>query len=82
MPVTFTKHARKRMEERGISMSQVFRVLAFGRSSETRLNAVWTVDARRVPDQSWIGLLSDIAVVCTKDFRVITVYKTNLSLAG
>ena len=75
MPVKFTKHARERMVEREISIEDVFRVLAFGRQNETRWNDIWTINPQAVPDQSWLALLSDIAVVCTKNLQVITVYR-------
>lgn len=81
MPVTFTKHARERMEERNISIGQVMRILAFGRLIQARLNDVWAVDSQRVPDQSWLECLSNIAVVCTKNLQVVTVYRIGMSAA-
>lgn len=74
MSLTFTKHARQRMKERGITMADVVRVLAFGAPRPSRGNPVWTVDPKSLPDQNWSTLLARLCVVCTPDFRVVTVY--------
>lgn len=80
MPVKFTKHARERMTERQISVAEVFRVLAFGHprddfASNTCKNDVWTIDPQRAPDPETLKVLSGIAVVCTADLQVVTVYR-------
>ena len=75
MPVQFTKHARERMEERGITIAQVFRVLAFGHSRPSCGNPVWEVDLDRVEDSHWKQLLDKLKVVCTPELCVVTVYR-------
>ena len=62
-------------------IGQVMRILAFGRLIQARLNDVWAVDSQRVPDQSWLECLSNIAVVCTKNLQVVTVYRIGMSAA-
>ncbi|WP_423790225.1 DUF4258 domain-containing protein, partial [Listeria monocytogenes] len=50
MKLTFTKHASERMKERGISVAEVARVLAFGKPKATRLAPVWSIDPCQVLD--------------------------------
>lgn len=75
MKLTFTKHAVERMKERGITVGEVARVLAYGKPRETRVAPVWSVDPRRVPDDNWAALLARLCVVCTSDLRVVTAYR-------
>ena len=87
MTVTFTKHARERMEEREISMAEVRGVLQYGAPGWARCNKqpAWKVDPNSIPEK-WRGILDSIRVVCTNDYRIVTVYRATqkmvLSLGG
>lgn len=74
MPVRFTKHAKVRMRERGISIAAVFRVLANGNPQPSRGNPVWQADVDQIQEEALRQLLEKIRVVCTADLQVITVY--------
>lgn len=87
MTVTFTKHARERMEEREISMAEVRGVLQYGAPAWAKhgKHPAWKVDPESIPEK-WLGVLDSIRVVCTSDYRIVTVYRATkrmvLSLGG
>ena len=86
MTVKFTKHARERMAEREISMDEVIGVLQYGTPwAKYNKTPAWKVDPEKIPEK-WRGILDSVRVVCTNDYRVVTVYRATknmvLSLGG
>jgi len=73
MNLQLSKHAQERMNERGIRLEDIQKVLAAGKSRETRGNTVWKIDPKTIgaTNNSIFNLLR---VVCNAKFLVITVY--------
>lgn len=75
MPVKFTSHARIQMEERGITVAQVYRVLAYGNFRNRYGSYIWSANLNKIKDESWRSVLENLRVICTPDLCVITAFK-------
>ncbi|WP_417849359.1 DUF4258 domain-containing protein [Thalassoglobus sp.] len=74
MPVKFTSHARIQMEARGITVAQVYRLLAYGRFRNQYGSCIWSANLNRIKDEYWRSLLENLRVICTPDLCVVTAF--------
>lgn len=74
-----TQHARKRMQQRGLSETDIQTVIRFGRKVKTKAARHHVMGRREVKHFAPLGFnfsaLQDVHVVVASDGRVITAYK-------
>jgi hypothetical protein len=75
-----TKHAAQRMEERGLTGNSLEAAPSFGREIHTRGVTLFVIGRkdviRRLDQQSTSLVLRGLHVLCSRDGRVVTTYRS------
>lgn len=76
---SLTKHARKRMNSRGLSDDAVTAALMYGRLTRTRGSEIYAIGRKEINKFKTIGIdlsnFDGVQVVCSSDGAVLTTYR-------